>query len=259
VIGLCYAAQALWLLGYPAQALERSQRALALARELTHPFTLAFALVMASVLHQFRREGQAVQERAEALMTLSTEHQFTFVFAWGTLMRGWAVAEQGQGEEGLVQIRQGLAAYQVTSAETWQPYFHALLTEACEGIGQREEGLNALAKALTLVEKNGERRYEAELYRLKGELTLQSKVQSPRSKVEEEAEESFQKAIEVARQQQAKSLELRAATSLARLWQQQGKQREAHHLLSDIYGWFTEGFDTKDLQGAKVLLEELSH
>jgi tetratricopeptide (TPR) repeat protein len=127
-------------------------------------------------------------------------------------------------------------------------------------VGQVEEGLKMLAEALAFVSKSEECFYEAELYLLKGELTLaQSSVQSLESSVQKEAEECFQKAIEIARKQQAKSLELRAAVSLSRLWQQQGKAREAHHLLSEIYGWFTEGFDTKDLQEAKALLEELSH
>jgi predicted ATPase len=138
-------------------------------------------------------------------------------------------------------------------------YFLALLAEACEGMGQGEEGLNALAEALTLVEKNEERIHEAELYRLKGELTLaQSRVPGLGASVQQEAEACFLKAIEVARKQQAKSWELRAAMSLSRLWQQQGKKEEARKLLAEIYGWFTEGFDTKDLQEAKALLEELS-
>ena len=121
-----------------------------------------------------------------------------------------------------------------------------------------EDGLAAVAEALRLVEKNDERFYEAEVYRVKGELTLQSKVQGPKSKVEEEAEECFPKAVEIAQKQQAKSLELRAVMSLARLWQSQGKTTEARQMLAEIYGWFTEGFETKDLQEAKVLLEELS-
>jgi len=126
-------------------------------------------------------------------------------------------------------------------------------------VGEIGEGLSVLAEALAAVEKGGERWYEAELYRLKGTLTLQSKVQSLKSKVEEEAEECFRKAIEIARRQQAKSLELRAVMSLSRLWQQQGKKEEARQRLAEIYGWFTEGFDTVDLKEARTLLEELSH
>jgi len=172
-------------------------------------------------------------------------------------MLGWALAEQGQVEEGIAKLHQGLTAYRATGAEMGQPQRLALLAAVYGKAGQAEEGLAPLADALTQVEKTGECMWEAELYRLKGKLTFQSKVQGPKSKVEE-AEECFLKAIDIARKQQAKSLELRAAVSLARLWQQQGKKDEAHQLLSEIYGWFTEGFDTKDLQEAKALLDELT-
>jgi predicted ATPase len=280
-----YAAEALWQLGYPDQALERSHEAIALARELSHPFSLAVALDLASWLHQLRREWQAVQEQAEAAITLSTDHGFSYWLAVGTILRGWAWAEQGYGEEGLVQVRQGLAAYRPTRAELAWPHWLALLADVYGKRGQTQEGLATVAEALARLEKTGERWYEAELHRLKGELVLQSKVQSPRSKVqksskfkvqgskskvdtphfafripqlEAEAEAYFLKAIEIARKQQTKSFELRATMSLARLWQQQGKTEEAWQLLAEIYGWFTEGFDTKDLQEAKALLAELT-
>jgi predicted ATPase len=196
-----------------------------------------------------------------------------------------ALAEQGQGEEGIAQMRQGLTAYHATGAEVWKPYFLALLAEAYGITGQIEEGLTTLAEALDVVNRTGERFYEAELYRMKGELTLaQSSVQSPALRVKKsgqskvksgklqvpstqhptpsiqagaEAEACFHKAIEIARKQQAKSLELRAVMSLSRLWQSQGKKGKARQMLAEIYNWFTEGFDTKDLQEAKALLEEL--
>ncbi len=156
-------------------------------------------------------------------------------------------------------MRQGLDAQRATGAEVGRPCLLALLAEAYGKVGQAEEGFAVLAEALAIVHKNGERWYEAELYRLKGELTLaQSSVQSLESRVKE-AEECFHKAIEIAHRQQAKSLELRAVMSVSRLWQQQGKKDEARQMLAEIYGWFTEGFDTKDLQEAKALLEELSH
>jgi predicted ATPase len=267
--GLSTAASVLWFLGYPDQALKRSHEALILAQELSYPPSLAMALIMAGWQHQFRREGQAAQGRAEAVIALSTEHGLTQWLALGTVQRGWALAMQGQGEEGIVQMRQGLAAVRATGAELFRPFHLALPVEAYGKAGRAEEGLSALAEALAVVDKTGERFYEAELYRLKGELTLQKfNVQRSRFKVENssesgvrspgsEAEECFLKAIEVARRQQAKSLELRAVTSLSRLWQQ-GKKKEAHEMLAEIYGWFTEGFDTKDLQEAKALLEELS-
>jgi adenylate cyclase len=209
-------------------------------------------------LHQLRREGQLARERAEAVMTLSTEQGFPYWLGLGTEVRGWALAEQGQVEEGIAQMQQGLAAWRAMGAEIWLTWFLAMLAEAHGKVEQTEEGLIVLAEALAFVDKTGERMLEAELYRLKGALTLQSRVPSPKSKIEEEAEACFRRAIEIARQQRAKSWELRAVMSLSRLWRQQGKQKEAHQLLSEIYGWFTEGFDTKDLQEAKMLLEELA-
>jgi predicted ATPase len=208
---------------------------------------------MASVVHQFRREVQVVQERAEELVTLSTEQGFPFWLAFGTILRGWALTEQGEGAEGITQIHQGLAAYRATGAEVDKPYFLALLPEAYGKVGQPEEGLSVLVEALALVDNTGQRNWEAELYRLKGELLLMQQGQKVG-----EAEECFRKALDVARRQQAKSLELRAAMSLSGLWQQQGKQAEAHQLLAEIYGWFTEGFDTANLKEAKILLEELA-
>ena len=165
------------------------------------------------------------------------------------------------------------AAHRATGTELHRPYHLSLLAEAYGKVGQIEEGLTVLSEALAAVDKTGERSYEAELYRLKGELTLQqesqkSKVKAQRSKVpnpnpqildpNSEVEACFLKSIDISRKQQAKSLELRATMSLARLWQQQNKTTEAHQMLSEVYNWFTEGFDTKDLQEAKALLGELS-
>jgi len=249
----------LWCLGYPDQALRKIREAIALAQEVSHPFSLAYALNGATWIHRFRRESQAAQEQTEVLMKLSNEQGFVQFLAEGAVSQGWTLAEQGQAKEGVIQIRQGLTALRTTGIEVIRPHFLALLAEVYGKVGQVEEGLRVLAQALALTDKIGMRVHEAEVYRLKGELTLkQSSIQRLTSSVQKEAEECFWKAIGVARKQQAKSLELRAATSLARLWQQQGKQKEAHELLSVIYGWFTEGFDTKDLQDAKVLLDELS-
>ncbi|HEV8713720.1 MAG TPA: hypothetical protein VGX03_12950, partial [Candidatus Binatia bacterium] len=216
---------------------------------------------------QYRRERQATREQAEAVLTLSTEQEFPFWVAYGTILRGWTLAEQGQGEEGIAQIRRGLAAFKATGSGIWLSYCLALLAEACGKVGQVEQGLTVLAEALAFVDKTGERYYEAELYRLKGELSLQSAVRSPQSEITspqpptpstpQEAEAYFLRALEIARKQQAKALELRAVMSLARLWQQQGKKEDARQLLAEIYDWFTEGFDTADLQEAKALLEEL--
>jgi predicted ATPase len=253
VHGLSFGAWALWYLGYPDQALRRIHDALTLAQELSHPFSLAFALAFAAWLHQLRREGQATQEGAAAAMALSTDQGFPFWGAWGTILRGWALAEQGQSTEGIAQMRQGIAAWRATGAELQRPYYLALLAEAYGRAGQAAEGLRVLAEALTAVHNTGERQHEAELYRLKGELRLQQDVPDAH-----EAERCLRQAVDVACRQQAKSLELRAAVSLARLWQQQGKRAEAHELLAPIYGWFTEGFDTADLQEAKALLDALA-
>jgi predicted ATPase len=249
---LAYMAWPLWLLGYPDQALTRSHEAIALAQELSHPISLAAALAYAAWLHHARREGTAAQERAEAAIGLSSERGFAQYLAVGKPLRGWALAVQGQGEEGLAQLRQGLAAVKaVGSALDW-PRFLLMLAEAYGSVGQLEAGLTALTEALATAHKTGERWWEAELYRLKGELLLR------RASPTEEAEACFRQALAVAQHQQAKSLELRAAMSLARLWQHQGKRAAAHALLVPIYGWFTEGFDTPDLQEAKALLEELA-
>jgi predicted ATPase len=258
----------LWLLGYADQALQKSQEALTLAQEQSHPFSMAFALWGAAVLHQFRQEAQATQKQAEAAITLSTEQGFPTWLANATVLRGWALVEQGQGKAGIAEVRHGLAAHQATGEEIVRSHFLALLAEACEKVGQAEEGLTVLNEALGFVDKTGERFYEAELYRLKGQLTLQKfqvsgskfQVADPRPlppDPQAEAEECFLKAIDIARKQQAKSLELRAVMSLSRLWQQQGKKDEARQMLAGIYGWFTEGFETADLKEAKVLLDEL--
>jgi predicted ATPase len=252
VHGLSLKAVALWYLGYPDQALRSLHGALTLAQELAHPFSLAFALDFADWLHQLRREGQAVQERAAALITLSADQGFPFWGACGTILQGWALAEQGQSAEGMAQMYQGIAALRATGAELQRPYYLALLAEAYGQARQADEGLRVLAEALTAVHTTGERQHEAELYRLKGELLLKRDVSD-----EQEAERCFRQAVDVARQQQAKSFELRAAMSLSRLWQQQGKRTEAYALLAPIYDWFTEGFDTADLQEARALLEEL--
>jgi len=229
-----YMAWTLWWLGYPEQALKRAHEALTLAQEQAHPLSLATALYYAAWLHQSLREVQVAQEQAEAEITLCTEQGFAYWLPLGTILRGWALAEQGKGEEGIMQMRQGLAAYWAIGAELVQTYCLALLAEAYGRTGQAEEGLSVLAEALARVDKTGERLYEAELYRLKGELSLKSrqvKTSQDKSKQvgspDSEAEECFRRAIEIARRQQAKSLELRAVMSLVRLWQQQGKKKQA--------------------------------
>jgi predicted ATPase len=186
---------------------------------------------------------------------LAAEHGFVHWWALGTILQGWARAMQDQSEEGMAQLRQGLAAWQATGARGAGPYYLAMLAEVYGQGGQAEEGLRVLAEALALVNAGGECRHEAELYRLKGELLLHAECGVRNAALT--AEECFQQALDIARRQQAKSWELRAAMSLSRLWQRQGRQEEARQLLAEVYDWFTEGFDTADLQEAKALLEEL--
>ena len=266
-----------WILGYPEQALKWSVEAVSLARELAHPSSLALALHYAAYTHQYRRDSQAALQLAEELLHFAHEQGLPFWLALATCNKGIALAGQLTGPEGVMTMRQGLAMYQALGAEVGNTYFLARLAESEAAQGKIEEGIKVLTQAFTFIDNTGEEWGKAELYRLKGQLTLQKGAKnwglvtgatSPRAltpkpqdlqKVEQEAEECFLKAIEVAQKQQAKSLELRATVSLARLWQQQGKQQEAYAALSEIYNWFTEGFDTKDLQAAKALLAELSH
>ena len=271
VVCLSRAGWVLWCLGYPEQARRSSDRGLALAHELSHFLSEAFALDGAIGVAQECGELPIVEQRVERLMTLSHEQGFPYPHAWGRMVQGWLLVGQGRGEEGIAQLRQGLATVRLGGQELGSPYFMGLLAEACGTAGRIDEGLAVVAEALTIGQRCGERFYDAELYRLRGELTLAGaggwglgggspSPQAPSFKplapsgVEREAEECFHRALAVARQQQAKSLELRAATSLARLWRTQNKEVEARQLLEEVYGWFTEGFDTKDLQEAEALL-----
>jgi len=255
---LCYSAFALWFLGYPDQALKRIDEAVTLARNLSHYHSLAFALAFAAQVHQFRGEAAAAQEQAEAAVALSAQQGFKLWLAQATITRGWALAEQGQ-EEGIAQIHEGSSAWRTTGAGAWRSYHLGLLAEVYRKDKHVPEGLAAIAEALAILDKATDRLYEGEIYRLKGELTLkQTRFENLASTFRKKAEECFHKAVEIARRQGARSLELRALTSISRMWQQQGKQDEARKLLAEIYNWFTEGFDTADLKEAKALLDELS-
>jgi DNA-binding winged helix-turn-helix (wHTH) protein/class 3 adenylate cyclase/predicted ATPase len=253
--GVCcrmQSAHALWLLGYPDRAVLSIQAALALAQQLAHPLSLTMALRWAAVLHHLRREAVQTRAHAEASMTITTDRGFPQQVAVAMPLRGWALAASGQGVEGIAQIRQGLGAFRATGATRDRLEHLALLAEASAQMGQTAEGLVALAKALATLDQSDMRLWEAELYRLRGELLLQQTVTQA-----EEAAICFEQALVVARRQQARSWELRAAMSLAHLWKRQGKHTEARGLLAAIYGWFTEGFDTADLQEARALLQKL--
>ena len=241
-----YAAWTLQLLGHPVRAAARMREALALARSLDHPFSVVYACHFAASFHLYRREREAVQELEDESLAHATEHGFRLFPLMGAIHRGWVLSEQARGENALAQMREGLAALRAIGIEFRRPGFLALVAEVCEKVNQPGEGLSAVAEALAAAEHTGQRYWDAELHRLKGMLTRQS-----------DAEACFLEAIRIAQRQRAKSLELRAATSLSRLWATRGKASEAHALLSAIYAEFTEGFDTADLSDAKSLLEQL--
>jgi len=248
-----YTAWILWLRGYPDQALGRIRVALSLAQQCKHPFCLVFVLTFAIMLYQCRRELQAVSTQGAANLALAHQQGFPFLVAWAMVLQGWVRAEQGWGDESIEQVCQGIAAYRATGAEVLRPHFLGLLAEAYGRRARTDNGLDVLDEALGLVDKTGERLHESEFYRLKGQLLLTRSMDDY-----PEAEACFHRALTIARRHQAKSLELRATMNLSRLWQQQGKHDHARRLLGEIYGWFTEGFDTGDLKEAKALLDELS-
>jgi predicted ATPase len=269
------------------------------AQELEHAYSLVWALTETQWVRLYRQEWQEAQEQIETALALATDYGFSVWIAFGTVLRGWLLLQQGQVQEGLEEVHRGLSRIRATGTRTFEPLAHAVLIEAYGKTGQVEMGLQAVSEALQFIERYDNRFFEAEMHRLNGELTLQKEFQVSRSKfhvppstqhltpsTQAEAEGHFLQAIAIAQQQQAKSLELRAVMSLVRLRQQQalrqsaksqavrGEQKgeatrntqhvtrtaldEARNMLSSIYNWFTEGFDTKDLQEAKALLKELS-
>ena len=252
--GVCctmHSAMALWFLGYSQKAVERSRTGIAMARELSHIGTLVGELPFAGIIHQLRREAPAVRKIAESLIALSTEHGFPQWLAFGNVLDSWAQAEQ-LDEVGLVaQLRGAINNYRA-QYEPYVPYFLALLAAIELAYEKADEGLATVSKALEMTERTGSRLMHPELYRLKGELLLLSRGPGP------EPDAAFRHAIDIARRQNTKSWELRASASLARLLSRQGKRNEARQTLAGLFGWFTEGFDTRDLKEAKVLLEELA-
>jgi serine/threonine protein kinase/predicted ATPase len=248
-----WAAHTLWALGYPDQSLQKSQEAFALARELSHPYSLAYVQSFVFWLNYFRQEDQATPEQAETLTALAREQGFVIYELHGTVWHAWALARHRPEEEEIARMRQSLTTLQELGATIWLPYFGALLAETYMRAGHPEEGLNVLADALVAVHRTGQQQYEAELYRLKGELLLSLGVEN-----QADAAGCFRQAIDTAQRQNAKSLELRAAISLSRQWQQEGQRAEARQMLGDVYGWFTEGFNSSDLRQAQALLEELT-
>ena len=241
----------LWYQGLPDLARTRCYEALAMARQRPDTANLALCLVFASEVHRLRREHQQTSEYAKAAIAVAGEQGFPIYLAWGTVLQGWEMADQGQPQEGIARIHQGLSAYAATGASLGRPNLLAMLAEACGKARQIEAGLASVAEALAFAEDTGERLDEAALYRLKGELMLQMPDK------EAEAEACFQKAIALAHHQGARSLELQAALSLAQLWRQQGKPDAAREILAPVHSSFTEGFDLADWQQAKVQLDLL--
>ena len=252
----CFAARALWALGYPDQALERVERALSLAQELSHVETLVIANHFAAHLHQLRGEAPRAQERSETVVALGEEYGLELWVAFGNMNRGWAAVEQGHVEEGIDGLRRGLAAYEATGAKLWRAHFLGLLAQALAKADRVEEGITEVTEALALVQETGENCAAAELHRILGELLIMRATDGDGRMTP--AEDCFKQALTIARQQQGKSWELGAVTSLGRLYRRQGKRGEAQRIVRETYEWFKEGFETADLQAAKALLIELS-
>ena len=268
----CFAAWALWFLGKPDQALKRVQEALTLARELSEPHGVAYALSFAAILHQLRREPRMVQEYSEEELAISTEHGLVLYKTQSTMTRAWALIELGRQGEGIEQMRQGFADYEATGTELMTPYFGSLLAEALGKERKPEEGLLGLKEWVEVAHLNGNGSHLAEANRIMGELLLiqgtgravSQAASAGKAAFEAEpasiaqAQACFNQSIKIAREQKAKSWELRTVMSVARLYQSQGHQKQARVLLAEIYDRFTEGFDTGDLREAKVLLDDLA-
>ena len=254
IVCLSQAAWTLWIQGYPEKALQRNDEAVMLARKLSHPYSLAASLNFGAMVYQLCQDTDATQQEAMAAIALSRDQEFAYWMPWGLILQGWALTQRGFAEEGIAQIHEGVAGFRATGAEVMVPYFLGLLGDASRRAGKIPEGLSAVVDALAVIGRTGECWWEAELYRLKGELTL-NPVHRSTHEQQKDAAELFRRALDTASRQAAKSLELRAAMSLSRLWKSQGKTDLARQVLADTYSWFTEGFETADLKEARALLE----
>jgi len=262
VTSLAYVSWNLWMMGALEQNQQKTGALLALGKTLQHPQNAGGSLLFTALLCLFRREAAVAQACAADAIALGEEHGSAFIHTLALVVHGCALLQLGEAERGVEEIERGLGTYEGPIGTVIRPYFLAVLAEAYWQLRHEARGKELLAEAFAMMHRSREYWCEAELYRLKGELLLAqegSRIQALglREKTGE-AEECFSRALAIAHRQQAKSWELRASMSLARLWQQQGRKAEAHQMLSEIYGWFTEGFDTKDLQEAKALLEGLA-
>jgi predicted ATPase len=246
-----------WMLGYPDRAADHTREALALARSLDQPFGVSYACHLAAALHRWRGEYRVVQELEEEALAHDAEHGFGLLLTAGVIQRGWLLAERGQRQEGLAQMQEGLAKHREIGAVVLVPAFMGVVAELHQALGRPAEALSTVREALAVAQQSGQHYWESELYRLTGVLTLQATA-SPGREAASTAESHFRRALEIARRQRTKWLELRAATNLTRLWADQGKVSEGRALLSGVYTWFTEGSDTADLREAKALLDTLT-
>jgi predicted ATPase len=250
-------ASVLWLLGYPDQALRCSEENLAILRSLVqHPYSVAFGLTVAAFLRQYLGDAPATRALAEEALVLSEAHGLAFIAAMASMFKGWVLTQEGELDEGIAQMRRGLAAQLATGAELARPYGLWLIAEVCYRTGAAPEGLALLDDAEAAVERTHERYWEAEIHRLRGRLLLANSDPAAPA-LARSAETCYRRALEVARRQGAHSLELRAAVSLSLLWQAKGRQGEARELLAPIYERFSEGWETSDLREAALLLAEL--
>jgi DNA-binding winged helix-turn-helix (wHTH) protein/predicted ATPase len=250
----CYAARALWTLGYPDQALARIERALSVATALSHTESLIVAAHFAGHVHQLRGEASAAQERAEVVLALAEEYGLAVWIGLGRIIRGWALVSQEAVADGLDEIRRGLAAYEATGARLWRPYFLGLLAQALVKADRIPEGLAAATEALALVRTTGEQASGAELFRVCGELLLAEGSAAAAA----QATECFTRALAIAREQRAKSWELKVATSLWTAARDRPARAEARRLVKETYDWFKEGRDTADLKAARGVLNTKS-
>jgi predicted ATPase len=243
----------LWMLGYPEAALTDVDQVVKHAREMDHAASLIYALAVTSVPRLLIGNYASVNAQTDEAIAMAEEIAEVFWKVMGATVQGYVLVLTGKASEAVHQITSGIAAYRSMGATVWLPKELSYLAKAYADLGQFDDAWRCIEEAVTHIETTKERWWEAEVNRIAGEIALQSPERDT-----SKAEDYFERALAVARQQQAKSWELRASMSLARLWRDQGKPRQARELLAPVYGWFTEGFDTRDLKEAKVLLEELA-
>jgi predicted ATPase len=248
---LAWQSHALWCLGYPQQAQERGLDAVKLVQDLDQPFNQALVSAYLALLQQLRADEAVAREHAEQALALTSKYQAPYYHAWADILVSYALALQQPDEEYIGRLRESISEFKASSARLRLPYYLSLLAQVCGKAGRVEEGLACINEALAEARAHNERWWNAELHRLRGEFLLLRGADAS------DGEAAILRAIEIARSQQAKSLELRATMSLARLWIEQNRSDDARHRLRDVYSWFTEGFETPDLQAARLLLAQL--